>query len=247
MSEFDKIAEIVGRFTRVKEYGRFAVVPTFSYYPSNAMVRAYVEAAGEHFIVSDGGGAVDTLHGAGGYLVTYEKILKAMARRRNFNVTPEGWLTSPRVDAAGLTGAITATAELSRIAAEILMKNFRVTEAVDFRRAVDRTLEGRFHSAVVKKAHLAGASNKSHTFDYLINLSSDRLLIIDTVVPDSSSINAALVSHLDVKNTGRHDIKQAIVFDDRASWKSSDLALLRLAAPPIAYSSFREQIEALAA
>lgn len=231
----------------MKPYGRFVIVPTFSFYPSNAMVRAYVEGEGDSFVVSDGGGAVDTLHGAGGYTVSFEKFLGAMARRKRFHLNPEGWLVSPRVSADRLTGAITETVELSRIAAETLLRHFRINEAMDFRRAIDQKLDGRFHSAVLKKAHLSGASNKAHTFDYLIKLPSERTLVIDAVVPDPSSVNAALVSHLDLKNTGRTDIRQAIVFDDRANWKSSDLALLRLAAPPIAYSSFGEQIEALVA
>ncbi len=247
MTDFRKVSEIVERFARVREHGQYVVVPTFSFYPSNAMVKVFVEGEEDHYVVSDGGGALDTLHGAGGYAVPYSKVIGTLARRRNFKLSSEGWLISPRVDAARLTGAITETVELSKTCAEVLLRHFRVQEAADFRSAIDKHLEGRFHSAVSKRVHLPGASNKAHTFDYLVKLPHDRSLVIDTVVPDASSINAALVSHLDLKNAGRHDVAQAIVYDDSAPWKSSDLAPLRIAAPPIAYSSFDEQLERLAA
>ncbi|MBO4227221.1 hypothetical protein [Bradyrhizobium neotropicale] len=247
MTDLERVSEIVSRFMRVRPHGRFAVVPTFSFYPSNAMVKAYVEGEGESFVVSDGGGAIDTLHGAGGYSVEYARFIGSIAKRRRFKLSSEGWLVSPKVDGDGLTGAITETVELSKTCAEILLRHFHVHEAIDFRSALDRQLEGRFHSAVHKKVHLAGASNKAHTFDYLIKLPSKRALVIDTVVPEASSVNAALVSHLDLKNAGRDDIRQAIVFDDRVPWKSSDLALLKIAAPPIAYTRFEEQLEDLAA
>lgn len=247
MTTLDTVSEIVGQFTRPRQYGRFIVMPTFSFYPSNAMVQVFIEPAGEQFIVSDGGGALNTLHGAGGYDLPYEKIIGWLTRRRGFHLSPEGWLLSQRVKGSDLPGTITETIELSKICAEVLLKHFKVHEAPDFRSALDRQLQSRFRSAVHKKVHLPGASNKSHTFDYLINLPSGRSLVIDTVVPEASSVNAALVSHLDLRNADRRDIRQAIVFDDEADWKSSDLALLRMAAPPIAYSVLSEQLDRLAA
>jgi hypothetical protein len=152
-----------------------------------------------------------------------------------------------RVSRARLTGAISEVAEASRHGSELLLKHFRVGEAVDFRRAIDRALENRFHDNVLKKAHLPGFSNKIHTFDYLIKLPHDRSIVIDTVVPDSSSVNSALVSHLDLKNAKRSDVAQAIVYDDTKPWKSADLALLRIGAPPIPFSHFPEHLEKIAA
>ena len=51
-------------------------------------------------------------------------------------------------------------------------------------------------------------------------------LLIDPVVNDASSINARLVSNLDVRMNENPQISQLIVFDDRLKWKSSDLKLL---------------------
>ena len=162
-------------------------------------------------------------------------------------MSPTGWITALVKDERKLPSAISEVVEVSKTAADILLRHFRVAEADDFRRTIDRTLERRFSRDLRKKAHLVGASNKEHTFDYLIHLKDDRSLVIDTVVPDASSVNAALVSHLDLKNAHRPGISQAIVYDDTKEWRSSDLALLNIASPPIAFSRFNQQLERIAA
>lgn len=246
MSNLERISEIVGRFTAPRQNGDWVVVPTFAFYPSNSMVQIFVETNGESFVVSDGGGAVDTLHGAGGYTVDYRKFMTPLLRRNESVLSSEGWIVAKRVPAESLTYAISEMTALTMRCAELLLKHFRTMEGFDFRSQVDTSLSNRFHSHVLKKAHLVGASNKTHTFDYLVKLPEGRSIVIDTVVPEASSVNAALVSHLDLKNSEQRDIKQAIVYDDFKPWKSSDLALLSMAAPPIGFSHFNELIERLA-
>jgi hypothetical protein len=86
-----------------------------------------------------------------------------------------------------------------------------------------------------------------HTFDYAVRTAPETTVMIDTVVPDSSSVNAAFVSHLDLKNAKQANIRQAIVYDDAEHRKSADLALLSIAVPPIPFSLFTEQLDRLAA
>jgi hypothetical protein len=49
-----------------------------------------------------------------------------------------------------------------------------------------------------------------HTFDYAVRIAPETTVVIDTVVPDSSSVNAALVLHLDRKNAKQANIRQQL-------------------------------------
>jgi hypothetical protein len=247
MSTLELVSKIVGSWSAPRADGGRVLVPTFSFYPSNAMIQISVEGAADNFIVSDGGGAVDVLHGAGGFNVDARRMLTNLSRRKNLLVSNEGWIVAQKVSSRRLTAAISEVMETSRNGAELLLRSIKLGEARDFRRAINTTLELRFNTALSKGVHLAGASNKMHTFDYAVRIAPETTVVIDTVVPDSSSVNAALVSHLDLKNAKQENVRQAIVYDDAENWKSADLALLSIAAPPIPFSRFTEQLDRLAA
>ena len=124
----------------------------------------------------------------------------------------------------------------------MLIRKFRPQKAFDFRRDLDVVLERRFQDDLRKRGHFVGASNKSHTFDYLIHGNDNQFLIIDAVVPDSSSVNAAVVSHMDVRAIHRPDVRQFIVYDRDQEWNASDLALLTLGAPSVPFQDFERTI-----
>ena len=120
MSAIEIVSEIVAAWSQPRQDGDRILVPTFSYYPSNAMIQICVEGGPDSFIVSDAGGAVDVLHGAGGFDVDAKKLLSNLARRKNLRVSNQGWILAPRIASAQLTGAISEVAETSRNAAELL-------------------------------------------------------------------------------------------------------------------------------
>src|SRR4051812_25059667 len=69
----------------------------------------------------------------------------------------------------------------------------------NLRRALEQILDQEFHSRWKRDGRILGASNKIHRIDYVVEIGRDRQLLLDMVVPEASSINAAVVAHLDVK------------------------------------------------
>ena len=94
---------------------------------------------------------------------------------------------------------------------------------------------------------IVGQSNKPHHFGHTVILSGDRKLLIDTVINDSSSINAKVIANIDVKMLNNPSLMQHIIYDDTAGWKSSDLKLLEMGANPLPFSRAESIIPALAA
>lgn len=150
-------------------------------------------------------------------------------------------------DAGRIDFGYSVVAEASRDAAIMLLKQFKPARVVDFRRELEAVLEAEFRDAMQKKGHLPGATNKIHTFDYVVRTNDNILLALDAVVPDASSINAAVVAHMDIGATKRTDLRQLIVYDGDQDWKASDLALLTLGAPSVAFSHFSGALERLVA
>jgi hypothetical protein len=110
--------------------------------------------------------------------------------------------------------------------------------------AGDEFLKRRFGEKISQPV-LTGA-RKPHRIDYLIPLGDHRRLALDAVVPDASSINSAIVAHIDLRDAKIEGLEQRLVFDDSAPWKAADLNLLRVGAPPVAFSRLPEIIGSLA-
>jgi hypothetical protein len=67
------------------------------------------------------------------------------------------------------------------------------------------------------------------------------------VSPEASSINAAVVAHLDVKQANVPNVVRRIVYDDEEKWKAEDLSLLSVGAPVVPFSRAREVLKRVAA
>ena len=139
---------------------------------------------------------------------------------------------------------ISIVANASQQAAEHLVAHVR-PKRKDFRVQLHKLIHNKFGASVVDKpkARLVGASNKSHLLDYLIDLGDDRRLAIDAVTPDPSSINAAIVAHMDIRHANIPKLEQRIVYDDVDDWKSSDIALLAVGSRPVQFSHIEPVLE----
>jgi len=67
------------------------------------------------------------------------------------------------------------------------------------------------------------------------------------VVPDASSVNSAVVAHIDLKMKHLPDVEQRIIYDDSQPWRAEDIQLLKAGARPVPISSLRQSLERLAA
>jgi len=248
MMDYAFVEQSVLDWSRPLRAESIVIVPTMLTYPSNAAVMIYVEGGKSAFMLSDGGGAVATLVGAGGREVDGFSLLRDFCRSTDFRVTRSGWINlSGTVDEDKFLSGISNLAQFSKDAAAMLLRHFKPERSSDFRQAVEDELGKRFHEVLRKRGHIVGASNKEQTFDFLAPLGGGRILALDTVLPDSSSINGTLVAHLDVRAAAHSNVRQMVIYDENQGWKSSDLALLSMGTPPTAFGHFRDALERLAA
>ena len=247
MDLLENVTALLQRASQPYQAGRYVVVPTLLSYPSGKAVQAYVEGGNNSFVVADGGAAAMNFVSLGGNGIAAQKLLKSSAASFGLRVNTEGWLHSGQVPAAHLPSFIAMVAEGSLHADEAMRRHARrQNESRDFKEEVNGELRRDQPRPVVRRKHLLGASNKQHVFDFSVDLGG-RTLVVDAVVPDANSINSAVVSHLDVRQAQNPSVLQLIVYNDRADWRKSDLALLGVGAPAIPFSSLRRQVEKLAA
>jgi hypothetical protein len=218
--------------------GNTVVVPTHFLYPSRTVVTLHVECNGDRVRVSDGGGALREISEVGTFQFDVLKMLRSRAKSWDLTVSAEGWLLSEHLPIQNLADLVAWVATASHdLAAGLMSKMTTRPKIADFRQELDVYLEQKFTLNLKRNKSFVGASNKGHKFDYFVSLNGDdRGLIIDAALNDVSSINSAVVSHLDVAQVERPHLIQRIVYDDREEWKAADLSLLRVGATPLAFS-----------
>ena len=174
--------------------------------------------------------------------------MRAFARRWGLNVDTRGWIYSANVSREEVTSIVPVVADCSKQSAEFLLRRHKPIVAQDFRPELDRLIKERFHSSYQQDGSWVGESNKRHRFDYVIRLGDDHVALVDAIRPDANSINSAIVAHMDVALLANDNVRQRIVYDDRLDWKSTDLALLRVAkAQSVAFTNVKSALDRLVA
>jgi hypothetical protein len=210
-------------------------------------VNVYVEAGATHFLVHDNGEALDQLRAMGGHEPYPGAVLRAAARRDGLKVSEAYRIFASAVPLEGLESAIVLVANVARDAADMLIARHRPMPRRPLGEELEAILNIQFPALWRKEEMLIGESNKHYRFDYAVTLPSKEKLVIETVNPDASSINAAVVAHLDVRNANPRGLIQRIVYDDHDKWPAESLRLLRVGAPPLALSAANDALRRLAA
>ena len=227
------------------------LVPTHCLYPSNGSVTVSVcPSIGSTYLVTDGGGAYDDVGASGSRLAPFvaARMIKHLASSYGLTVDGNCLIRAERVKPDELMSAIVLVANASKDAAGDMLHRFRPRLRRNLKAELADLLEVQFpHNVLRKKVVVVGASNKPHRFDTAVRLSGDRQLVLDVVSREASSINAALVAHLDIKNANLVSIEQRIIYDDEEKWTAADLNLLKMGAIPVPFSKAASVLERLAA
>lgn len=248
MTDLGTIEAALASWPRPRQVGSEIAVPTHCLYPSNGVVHVYVSGGQKAFIsngvaeltVHDGGGALDEFHDIDCRMKDVTRLIRGIARAQGLDATENGVIVSPHISAFQLAGTIALVANASKESAHALVDRHLIAPKRNFRESLQRVIDverskGRFMDVSQKKS-IGGASSKQHKFDYELQLSSKKRILLDAVMRDSNSINSVLAANIDVKAVGLPDTLQRIVYDDDEDWKVSDLGLLALGATVIPFS-----------
>jgi hypothetical protein len=249
MSIAESVATALAEWPRLLDEEGEVLVPTHCLYPSNSSITVHVGPGVGAFFVHDGWGALEEIHGAGGKIwpETAASIVRYMVTSYGLFVDDTGLIKADRVSADELLTTIVLVANASKDAANELLGRFRPRLRRNIKAELAQLLEIRFPKHVVRDQVIVGASNKPHRFDNVVRLQGDKQIVLDVVAHEASSINAALVAHLDVRNANLQNIEQRIIYDDEENWTAADLNLLKMGAPPVPFSRAPEVLERLAA
>ncbi|HEY0832508.1 MAG TPA: hypothetical protein VGE72_01255 [Azospirillum sp.] len=205
-----------------------------------------VRGGANAFTVSDDGGAIAAIEGAGVDLVSGDNALRKYVRTQGLKVE-SGAIVSPRVTADQLPVAILLVANASQEAAHRELERRKLRPTRDFKHMLETLLFQRFPDRTDKDRVVIGESTRQYKFDYAVRAPDGRVLLVDAVTPDYSSIASSVLSNLDVKNLNDNSIVQRIVYDDALPWKAEDLVLLQNGAPTVPYSEFSRSLDRLVA
>jgi hypothetical protein len=251
MTLLDTVATAIQGWPCPSQRGHDIAVPTHCLYPSNGIVYAYVSGGSSTFKVTDGGGAIQEFLSGNGNSHEEMAILRAASKPQGLLVSEGGLIHSPLVNLDQLAGTIALVANASKEAALTLVTRFTPAPKKNFRELLARLIDGeRAHGRFIDVSthrSVVGASTKSHKFDYEILFASRKRLLLDTAVPEASSINSVLAANLDIRQADLPETIQRIVYDDEDQWKSADLALLGLGATVVPFTKVRPVLSRLAA
>ena len=242
MSNVKSISATLARMSAPHLADNQAVVfPTHCLYPSSAAVTVSVFGGKSQVVVTDGGGAISELRSHNREVSNPDRFLTRFCRDKGL-IARQGQIMSQMLEPDQLEAAIVMVANASASAARVGFDKFKPKVKRDLKGALHAVLDDVFQGEAIKReGRLTGKSTRSYVFDSLISLDGGRILAVDAVFKDTSSINARTIAHLDVKNTGDESIIQSIVYDDSDQWEASNLNLMRMAAPLLPFSNAREQ------
>jgi hypothetical protein len=246
MTFVDTLRESLGILCSVDKVGEGAWVTTTCLYPSNASIRVLVRGRFESFVVSDEAGAVHDVTSSGVAFPDPDRRIRHIVRRHGLKIE-DGVVYSPMVPSAALGPVIALVANASKEAAHWGYDHLQTTTSRNFREELARLVDFLVGARVEHDAYLVGASNKPHRFEHVIRLTENRLLVIDPVMNDASSINSRVVAHLDIRNNFQKSLRQRLVYDDNVKWSAADINLLKVGATPLPFNGISDVLPKLVA
>jgi hypothetical protein len=244
MSNYDLVIDSLLEWMEPVTVGERVLLNTLALYPSNSCVKIGVFGSGRNLVVSDESGAVAIAATAHAGPIDMQ-LVKRTALQFGLKVHSDGSIFATVDDPASLAFHISLVSNCSQKVAELLTKKGNVVD-FDYRTELDQVISSRYHEHFKRDVRVLGSSNKPQRFDFEILLRGSRVFL-DAVKRDSSSINSAIVAHLDVRANLQKNDRQAIIYDKREMWSAEELSLLKVGATPIEYASFQESIERIAA
>ena len=224
------------------------VITTHCQLPNGSLIKVRIRpAGGDHWIVSDGGAALDEAVASGIEAPAFNLNIRRAIRSKGLSFV-DGRLETPRIKVESLFNAVVVIANASRdIAEALLMIGADFSEQRLGRRARE-ILISRFHTWVLSKpVTISGASERVHRFETALKLPDGRRILIDTVKHQGNSINSAVVSNLDIRRLEDPKIVQRIVFDPGENWKPEEIDLLSVGATPVALPGLAQAVQRIAA
>lgn len=210
------------------------LVSTTNMLGTGEVIRVAVIGGVSECVVSDQGLAIRELEMAGAEVRNPERLLRPYAKRYGIEVS--GTDLYVRIPTEDVAAAIMLVSGACREAYDGELRRIRFAPRRDLREALSRFLKSTPLDLSEHKGIITG-KNAQHEFAHVFETHDQSgLVIVDSVLPEPSSINSRVVAHLDIRAALEGRAEQFVIYDDEDDWSSDKLGLIQLAAPIIPFS-----------
>ena len=239
--------EVIADWPQVSRTERGAFVRTSCVLPSGSLLQVSIQPAIDGWIVSDEGSATWEASSNGRDIEKSLRGLKSFLSHKGLKYS-NGKIYSARVSSNELPYMVAYLATATLDASRWLIGRADQPKMETLVDQLPRYLQSKFPDLLLPEAlSVRGDTDKDYVFKNVLLLPSRKKLILDPVIRQDSSIKSRIVANIDVSRANHKDLIQHIVYDDTEDWTQSELALLTVGAPTIAYSNVGEVVERLAA
>jgi hypothetical protein len=210
--------------------------------PSGGVVHVHIQPRHGELFLHDGGAAFDEL-AMNAVEVRSLRGVRAMLKRDDIVMAEDGRIWCERLPLEKVAVGIAVVADASLRAAAYMMARGFVAKSSPLDTRVRDALHRRYPQGRPKFAF--EGKNRQHVFDFGAQ-DDDRIVLIDAVTPEPSSINSAIVKAIDARQANSN-VVSLFVFDPEDDWPSASLSMLQLGGRSVELSSIANGPNLLAA
>ncbi|HUD91233.1 hypothetical protein [Sphingobium sp.] len=202
--------------------------------PSGAVIRLHIQFRDGKISVHDNGASFDELARHGGELKSNVGV-KRMLAETNFELMPTGEIFRHGFEPKQVGLAVALVADASLRAANFMLAHAKVKTGLPLDVRLKNTMlrrypAGRADFKVDGKARL-------QKFDFGLQTENE-VVVLEAVSPDLSSVNAAIVKSLDVRQSVEVRARPIMVYDDSQDhWPADAMNLLAMAGERVSFRS----------
>tara|TARA_B100000519_G_scaffold130522_1_gene112726 strand:+ start:1244 stop:1990 length:747 start_codon:yes stop_codon:yes gene_type:complete len=238
----NKYVQISADIARARPVEHGTLVDTTCLLSTGEVVQVLITGGTREIVVSDCGLAMTEIENLGLADKFPNKRFKAHAANFGVQVSKKGEIYV-KTSVAEVSAAVVLVSNAVQEAVNTEIARMKPRHHRDLKLAVaefvkekdllkferDRTVSGRY---------------TSHKFEHVFEGGRNQLIIMDTVIPDLSSISSRVVAHIDVRENAEIKAESLLVYDDTDNWRTDRLGLLELAGTIVPFTGLSEAMDA---
>jgi hypothetical protein len=192
--------------------------------PSGGAIFVHLQSRTDHLMAHDGGAAFDEIARHAVQIGSLSGV-RRMLEETGFSLTEEGTVWRDRFSVDEAHVAIALVADASSRAADYMLKKGKVHTGIPLDQRLRDALHARFPQG--RPNYEFAGRHRQHRFDFGMK-QGDRLVLVQSVSPEQTSIASAIVKGLDAQAAENSNVVPIFVFDPADHWTSGSLDLLEL-------------------
>ncbi|HBN52224.1 MULTISPECIES: hypothetical protein [Thalassospira] len=234
----DRYLQISSEIVKARPVEHGTLVDTTCLLATGEIVQVLVSGGLNDVVVSDCGLAMTEIENLGAVEKFPSRRFKGYASKFGVNVSQKGELYL-KTSAAEISAAVVLVANAVQEAVNTETFRMKPQHHRDLKIAVADFVREKDLLKFERDRTISG-KHTAHKFEHVFESRNNRLIILDTVVPDLTSISSRVVAHIDVRENSEIKAESLLVYDETDSWRTDRLGLLELAGTIVPFDRLDE-------